>query len=100
MLRRAAHDDDVVLARVPAERHDPCDPRQGNVRRPGGIPATTGKVESMSHEPRTASDSVSEPTSRRWLLRALPGVVIGVPMLVGLTACGGEGEDEDEGDDD
>ena len=45
-----------------------------------------------------ASGRTAEFVSRRWLLRALPGVAIGVVALVGLTSCGGEG-DEDEEDD-
>jgi hypothetical protein len=52
----------------------------------------------------TVTDAALEPSSlaprslsRRWLLRALPGAAIGLVALLGLTSCGGEG---DEGDDD
>ena len=59
----------------------------------------------MSHQVRSAEGtnavmaaSDRRPTffSRRGLLRALPGVVIGVMALISLTSCGGEdGADDD-----
>jgi hypothetical protein len=58
---------------------------------------------------RVQSDEITDATSgpsslaagsfsRRWLLRALPSAAIGLVALLGLTSCGGEG-DEDEDDD-
>jgi hypothetical protein len=56
----------------------------------------TGRVTGAAPEPsRPATGSVS----RRWLLRALPGAVIGLVALLGITSCGGEGGEGEEEDD-
>jgi hypothetical protein len=54
----------------------------------------------MTLESEGAPTNARELMSRRWLLRALSGAVVGAVILVGLTACGGEGEDEGEEEDD
>ena len=37
---------------------------------------------------------------RRWVLRVVTGAAVGVVTLVGLVACGGEGDEEEEEEDD
>jgi hypothetical protein len=54
----------------------------------------------MTLESPGAPTNAQELVPRRWLLRSLSGAVLGAVILVGLTACGGEGEDEGEEEDD
>ena len=53
----------------------------------------------INDETPDASDLAVAFVSRRRLLRALPGVAIGLVALLGLTGCGGEDDDDDEDDD-
>ena len=56
----------------------------------------TGKGAAAAQVP---SSPAAGSFSRQWLLRALPGAAIGLLALLGLTSCGGEGEEGDEDDD-
>jgi hypothetical protein len=56
-----------------------------------------GSVEVADETPDASGLTVAF-VSRRRLLRALPGVAIGVVALLGLTSCGGEDDEEDEDD--
>jgi hypothetical protein len=56
----------------------------------------SGKVSDAAPGP---SGLAAGSVSRQWFLRALPGAAIGLVVLLGLTNCGGEGDEGDEDDD-
>jgi hypothetical protein len=46
----------------------------------------------------TTPDHGGSLVPRRRLLRAAPGAVLAIAVLAGLTACGGEGDEDGEGE--
>jgi hypothetical protein len=54
----------------------------------------------MNRQPSDEPDLAPGMVPRRWVLRAVMGAAVGIVTLVGLAACGGEGDEEEEEEDD